>query len=245
MLTTYAILFLCVGLGASQTARESVKPKSVCEDDAGNCLSGKISFKCSMAIKNFTKSGEIKILDIIPDLIDQPGVELTEEINEELEKREINFKAFDIDDVCPGDGVTGGAKLKKIAEAKKRANARCYAFLNDYRNRALDSCDKGLVTKDGETIDEGTVGDTLCERVFKMAKVPVEKHNDLWYKALMEIGAYVSYCGNSWQEVQTGGEHLKLKQKLCCVKKPGGLPVKYQPCGGQSQFNKECKDKDK
>ena len=74
-----------------------------------------------MAFKNLTKlDGEIKILDIIPDLIEQPGVELNDEINEELEEREINFEAFDIEDVC-------GNRIK----ARKRSNARCYAFVSN------------------------------------------------------------------------------------------------------------------
>lgn len=72
-----------------------------------------------MAFKNLTK-GEIKILDIIPDLINQPGVELTDEINEELVEREINFEAFDIEDVCSKNKIT----------ARKRSNARCYAFVS-------------------------------------------------------------------------------------------------------------------
>merc|ERR1712227_1011508 len=200
IMLTYAILFLCVGLSASQTARQSVKAKSVCDDDAGNCLSGPQSFKCSMAFKNLTKSdgSDIKILD-------------------------------------------------KIALAKKRANARCYAFLNDYTEEELDSCDKGLVTKDGkalvtedgEKIDEGTVGDTICERAYKLAK-DHEDTNKFWFKALVEIGAYVSYCGSTWQEVATGGKHLTLKKKLCCIKKPGE-PVKYRPCNGSKKFNQECK----
>jgi len=249
IMLTYAILFLCVGLSASQTARQSVKAKSVCDDDAGNCLSGPQSFKCSMAFKNLTKSdgSDIKILDIIPDLIDQPGVDLTQEIIDELEEREINFEAFDINDVCPGSDVTGKDRLDKIALAKKRANARCYAFLNDYTEEELDSCDKGLVTKDGkalvtedgEKIDEGTVGDTICERAYKLAK-DHEDTNKFWFKALVEIGAYVSYCGSTWQEVATGGKHLTLKKKLCCIKKPGE-PVKYRPCNGSKKFNQECK----
>jgi len=202
-----------------------------------------------MAFKNLTKSdgSDIKILDIIPDLIDQPGVDLTQEIIDELEEREINFEAFDINDVCPGSDVTGKDRLDKIALAKKRANARCYAFLNDYTEEELDSCDKGLVTKDGkalvtedgEKIDEGTVGDTICERAYKLAK-DHEDTNKFWFKALVEIGAYVSYCGSTWQEVATGGKHLTLKKKLCCIKKPGE-PVKYRPCNGSKKFNQECK----
>merc|ERR1719471_1794888 len=91
-----------------------------------------------MSFKNLTD--DINILDIIPDLINQPGVTLTDEIKEELVEREINFPAFDIADVC-------GNKIK----ARKRSNARCYAFLQDYA---------------GEEINAGTVGDALCERMF-------------------------------------------------------------------------------
>merc|ERR1719351_100651 len=110
-----------------------------------------------MSFKNLNISGkiEIGILDIIPDLINQPGVTLTDEIKEELVEREINFPAFDIADVC-GNKIT----------ARKRANARCYAFLQDYAEEPLDSCETGLITRDGEEIDEGTVGDVLCERLF-------------------------------------------------------------------------------
>ena len=75
------------------------------------------SFKCAMSFKNITN--EIKILDIIPDIINQPGVELTEEITDELKNRSINFEAFDIADVC-GNKIT----------ARKRSNARCYAFVS-------------------------------------------------------------------------------------------------------------------
>merc|ERR1712117_408613 len=96
---------------------KAVKPKSECDKKASNCLSFPNSFKCAMSFKNI--SNEIKILDIIPDLINQPGVELTPEIEEELDTRDINFPAFDISDLC------GTNKIK----AKIRSNARCYAFL--------------------------------------------------------------------------------------------------------------------
>ena len=72
-----------------------------------------------MSFKNLTGTGEISILDIIPDLINQPGVTLTDDIEEELKEREINFPAFDIADVCSN-------KIK----ARKRSNARCYAFVS-------------------------------------------------------------------------------------------------------------------
>merc|ERR1712098_1007542 len=88
-------------------------------------------------------------------------------------------------------------------------------------------------------IDEGTVGDTICERAYKLAK-DHEDTNKFWFKALVEIGAYVSYCGSTWQEVATGGKHLTLKKKLCCIKKPGE-PLKYRPCNGSKKFNQECK----
>ena len=68
---------------------------------------------------NIIGKKEIKILDIIPDIINQPGVELTEEITDELKNRSINFEAFDIADVC-GNKIT----------ARKRSNARCYAFVS-------------------------------------------------------------------------------------------------------------------
>merc|ERR1712117_838166 len=106
-----------------------------------------------MSFKNLTD--DINILDIIPDLINQPGVTLTGDITKELDEREINFPAFDIADVC-------GNKIK----ARKRSNARCYAFLQDYADEDIDSCDTGLITSDGEEINEGTVGDALCERLF-------------------------------------------------------------------------------
>merc|ERR1719499_2678435 len=110
-----------------------------------------------MSFKNLNISGkiEIGILDIIPDLINQPGVTLTQEIKDELKEREINFPAFDIADVC-GNKIT----------ARKRSNARCYAFLQDYAEEEIDSCDTGLITSDGEEVNEGTVGDVLCERLF-------------------------------------------------------------------------------
>ena len=78
---------------------------------------------------------------------------------------------------------------------------------------------------------------------------------DFWYVALVEIGAYVSYCGSKWQEVQTGGKQLVIQQKLCCVRRcrdtaegtckegKGVTRTKYQPCNGSREFNKVC-DKD-
>ena len=38
--------------------------------------------------------------------------------------------------------------------------------LQDYAEEPLDSCETGLVTSDGEEVNEGTVGDALCERMF-------------------------------------------------------------------------------
>jgi len=152
----YAVVVLFAVAGVSHAlsdAEKAVKPKSECDKKASNCLSFPNSFKCAMSFKNLTD--DINILDIIPDLINQPGVTLTDEIKEELVEREINFPAFDIADVCSN-------KIK----ARKRSNARCYAFLQDYADENIDSCDTGLITSDGEEINEGTVGDALCERMF-------------------------------------------------------------------------------
>ena len=238
-----------------------------------------------MAFKNLTKiDGEIKILDIIPDLINQEGVELTDDITEELEEREINFEAFDIEDVCDN----------KIT-ARKRSNARCYAFvssfmismqltlassvddllqLNDYAEEDLDSCDTGLITSDGEHVDEGTVGDALCERAFNLTNVDEatreKARKNAWIIALVEIGAFHSYCGTDWQEVAVGKgkdrKPLNLKRKMCCFKRPDpkckdglisegrykGKPCptesnkpKYRPCSGSKNFNKVCDNKKK
>jgi hypothetical protein len=259
-----AVLFLALaGLCAAQTARQSVKAKKVCDKNAKDCLSGPNSFKCAMAFKNLTKlDGEIKILDIIPDLINQPGVELTDDITEELEEREINFEAFDIEDVCDN----------KIT-ARKRSNARCYAFLNDYAEEDLDSCDTGLITSDGDHVDEGTVGDALCERAFNLTNVDEatreKAKKNAWIIALVEIGAFHSYCGTDWQEVAVGKgkdrKPLNLKRKMCCFKRPDptcangvisrgrnkGKPCptesnkpKYRPCSGSKKFNQVC-DKEK
>ena len=79
-----------------------------------------------MMFKNLTDL-PLKVLDIIPDLIAQND---DPEIKAELEKKEISFEAFEIDDVCPAPGITGGQRLKQINQAKKRANARCYAFVS-------------------------------------------------------------------------------------------------------------------
>ena len=87
------------------------------------------AFKCSMMFKNLTDL-PLKVLDIIPDLIAQNN---DPEIQEELAEKEISFEAFEIDDVCPAPGVTGGQRLKQINKAKKRANARCYAFVSKLR----------------------------------------------------------------------------------------------------------------
>merc|ERR1712154_325540 len=142
MLRYAFVVFLAVA-GVSHAlsdAEKAVKPKSECDKKASNCLSFPNSFKCAMSFKNLTD--DINILDIIPDLINQPGVTLTDEIKEELVEREINFPAFDIADVCSN-------KIK----ARKRSNARCYAFLQDYADENIDSCDTGLIRSDGEEIN--------------------------------------------------------------------------------------------
>ena len=91
--------------------------------------------------------------------------------------------------------------------------------LNDFAEEDIDSCDTGLITSDGEEINEGTVGDALCERMFNFT-YPTEAERKVWYakrwstgagvcrkdsKACIErkekegviIGAYHSYCGRS------------------------------------------------
>ena len=157
--------------------------------------------------------------------------------------------------MCPsGSDETQEGKLKRLKQfkaAEKRANARCYAFLNEYSEEPLDSCDTGLIEEDGS--DAQTVGDHLCKRAYDLAVV--DKTKDFWYVALVEIGAYVSYCGSKWQEVQTGGKQLVIQQKLCCVRRcrdtaegtckegKGVTRTKYQPCNGSREFNKVC-DKD-
>merc|ERR1711884_288302 len=78
----FVVLFALAGVShALSDAEKAVKPKSVCDKKASDCLSFPNSFKCAMSFKNI--SNEIKILDIIPDLINQPGVTLTPDIEEE------------------------------------------------------------------------------------------------------------------------------------------------------------------
>merc|ERR1711944_200272 len=68
----------------------------------------------------------LKVLDIIPDLIDQnpePAVK------EALLEKEITFEGSEIEDVCPTPDLSAGDRLKQLGLAKKRSNARCYPFL--------------------------------------------------------------------------------------------------------------------
>merc|ERR1712038_387135 len=129
-------------------------------------------------------------------------------------------------DACPQPGASAGERLKQINKAKKRSNARCYAFLSDYAKSNLESCDTGLISSKESKAQ--TVGDVLCERAYSLYNY--ESPPKFWFTALVEIGAYTSYCGGDRQEVQTGGKHLTLDQKLCCVRK--GTTVKYRPCNG-------------
>merc|ERR1712018_603218 len=110
-----ALLFACVALCASQNQAQEVPPKEVCEADVDDCVSSNTAFKCAMMFKNLTDL-PLKVLDIIPDLIAQND---DPEITAELEKKEISFEAFEIDDVCPAPGVTGGQRLKQINQAKE------------------------------------------------------------------------------------------------------------------------------
>merc|ERR1712154_509050 len=161
-----ALLFACVALCASQNQAQEVPDKAVCEADVDDCVSSNTAFKCAMMFKNLTDL-PLKVLDIIPDLIAQND---DPEITAELEKKEISFEAFEIDDVCPAPGVTGGQRLKQINQAKKRANARCYAFLSDYASSSLSSCDLGLVANKDSKAE--TVGDVLCERATTPTSSP-------------------------------------------------------------------------
>jgi len=227
-----ALLFACVALCASQNQAQEVPDKAVCEADVDDCVSSNTAFKCAMMFKNLTDL-PLKVLDIIPDLIAQND---DPEITAELEKKEISFEAFEIDDVCPAPGVTGGQRLKQINQAKKRANARCYAFLSDYASSSLSSCDLGLIANKDSKAE--TVGDVLCERAYDAYNFPSEPK--FWFTALVEIGAYVSYCGTSWQEVSTGGKHLVLNEKLCCVRNRKSGQVKYRPCNGGKRSQEKC-----
>ena len=86
-----------------------------------------------MMFKNLTDL-PLKVLDIIPDLIAQnpdPAVKA------ELQEKEITFEAFEIEDVCPKPDISGGDRLKQINKAKKRSNARCYAFVSDPFHNSL------------------------------------------------------------------------------------------------------------
>merc|ERR1719422_1683127 len=170
-----------------------------------------------MSFKNI--SNEIKILDIIPDLINQPGVTLNDEIKEELDTRDINFPAFDIADVC------GTNKI----EAHKRSNARCYAFLADYAEEDIESCDTGLITSDGEEINEGTVGDVLCERMFN-STFPDEATRIKMYEKPWNTGEGV---GTSERGLRACGEKPpkdakeKRKTRFNCLKELN--EAKYPP----------------
>ena len=85
--------------------------------------------------KNLTNL-PLKVLDIIPDLINHDP---SPEVREELDKKEINFAAFKIADVCPGPAAADETqedkleRLKQFKSAEKRANARCYAFVSSRR----------------------------------------------------------------------------------------------------------------
>jgi len=225
-----ALSFACVALCASQNQAQDVPSKDVCEANVDDCKSSETAFKCAMMFKNLTDL-PLKVLDIIPDLIDQnpePAVK------EALLEKEITFEGFEIEDVCPTPDLSAGDRLKQLGLAKKRSNARCYAFLSDYAKSNLESCDTGLISSKDSAAE--TVGDVLCERaygLYNFASPP-----KFWFTALVEIGAYTSFCGGKWTEVQTGGKHLTLDQKLCCVRK--GTTVKYRPCNGSKRTVKGC-----
>merc|ERR1711944_397743 len=58
----------------------------------------------------------LKVLDIIPDLI---GQDPDEKLREELQKKEITFDAFEIEDVCPTPGISAGQRLKQLNQKLK------------------------------------------------------------------------------------------------------------------------------
>ena len=108
--------------------------------------------------------------------------------------------------------------------------------LSDYASSSLSSCDLGLIANKDSKAE--TVGDVLCERAYDAYNFPSEPK--FWFTALVEIGAYVTYCGTSWQEVSTGGKHLVLNEKLCCVRNRKSGQVKYRPCNGAKRTSEKC-----
>ena len=60
--------------------------------------------------------------------------------------------------------------------------------LQDYADEEINSCDTGLITGDGEEINEGTVGDALCERMFNFT-FPDEATRTSWYAKSWKTGA--------------------------------------------------------
>merc|ERR1712241_1361455 len=180
-----SLSFACVALCGSQNQAQDVQPKDVCEADINDCKSSETSFKCMMAFKNLTDL-PIKVLDIIPDLI---GQNPEPEIKAELQKKEITFEAFEIEDACPQPGASAGERLKQINKATNRSNARCYAFLSDYAKSNLESCDTGLISSKESKAQ--TVGYVLCERAYSLYNY--ESPPKFWFTA--------------------------LDQKLCCVRK--------------------------
>merc|ERR1712018_356304 len=64
----------------------------------------------------------LKVLDIIPDLI---GQDPDEKLREELQKKEITFDAFEIEDVCPTPGISAGQRLKQLTKAETVGDVLC------------------------------------------------------------------------------------------------------------------------
>jgi hypothetical protein len=243
--------FACLVLCACENPK--VKSRKECQANKDDCKAAKDSFKCAMMFVNLTKIGTPKIIDIIPDIIDQINKtqNSSEHILAELETRNINYDAFEIPDACPTDDAIKIQKLKNnkltadevikatktlYGKAKRRANARCYAFLNDFAKEELDSCDTKLVETVG---DAQTIGDGLCTKAYDL--YDFQTPPKFWFIALVEIGAYVSYCDQKWTKVQNARKHLVIESKLCCVRKKG--VVKFRPCGGSKDFTKSCPSK--
>jgi hypothetical protein len=110
--------------------------------------------------------------------------------------------------------------------------------LNDFAKEELDSCDTKLVETVG---DAQTIGDGLCTKAYDLYNFQTPPK--FWFIALVEIGAYVSYCDQKWTKVQTGGKHLVIESKLCCIRRKKDGVIKFRPCNGSDKFTKSCDSK--
>ena len=101
--------------------------------------------------------------------------------------------------------------------------------LQDYADEEIDSCDTGLITRDGEEINEGTVGDVLCERLFNHT-FPDEATRIKMYEKPWNTGEGV---GTSERGLRACGEKPpkdakeKRKTRFNCLKELN--EAKYPP----------------